>query len=141
MVLQGSAYLTEDVDLLYARDRENVDRIAEMLKDISARLRVEGVPEGLPFAAEGSTIRNGMNFTLMTSIGSVDLFGELPGLGKYDDVIDEADRLQLGEGLEIAVLTPGQLITAKRAAGRPKDLAALPELEAIAEMRARERDS
>ena len=72
----------------------------------------------------------------MTDLGSIDLLGEMTGGGNYEALVSKADTLTLF-GLECRCLSLEQLIAAKRAAGRVKDLEALAELEAIAEERRR----
>jgi hypothetical protein len=60
------------------------------------------------------------------------ILGEVRGIGHYETVIVGSITVELF-GYPFAVMDIGKLITAKRAAGRPKDLVALPELEAIQE--------
>ena len=78
------------------------------------------------------TLERGLNFTLTTSLGDIDLLGEIPGGGGYGDLAAAAIELRVFE-TRCLFLSLAQLIRAKRAAGRPKDLEALAELEAIAE--------
>ncbi|HEV8187032.1 MAG TPA: hypothetical protein VGP83_04740 [Pyrinomonadaceae bacterium] len=129
-VLHGSMLLTNDVDVCYARDSSNLKRLSEALQSVNARLR--NAPEGLPFILDGETLKRGLNFTFSTDIGDLDLLGEVRGIGVYKDVLDGSLTFELF-GYQFAVIDIGKLIVAKRAAGRPKDLVALPELEAIQE--------
>lgn len=76
------------------------------------------------------TLRAGLNFTLTTSLGDIDLFGEIVGGGDYEQLVDDAVAVQL-DGLEFLCLGLQRLIAVKRAAGRPKDLEAIAELEVI----------
>src|SRR5437773_933457 len=78
----GSSALTHDLDVCYARDAANLERLAHALKTVRARLR--GAPEGLPFLLDAQTLRNGLNFTFQTDIGPIDLLGEVAGVGGYD---------------------------------------------------------
>jgi hypothetical protein len=75
---------------------------------------------------------------LTTSLGGLDLLGEITGGGAYDDLVAGSDATEL-LGASVRRLSLRQLITAKRAAGRPKDLVALSELEALMEERDRSR--
>jgi hypothetical protein len=129
-VLHGSMLLTNDVDVCYARDSSNLKRLSEALQSVNARLR--NAPEGLPFILDAETLKRGLNFTFSTDIGDLDLLGEVRGIGVYKDVLDGSLTFELF-GYQFAVIDIGKLIVAKRAAGRPKDLVALPELEAIQE--------
>jgi predicted nucleotidyltransferase len=93
---------------------------------------LRNAPEGLPFILDAETLKRGLNFTFSTDIGDLDLLGEVRGIGVYKDVLDGSLTFELF-GYQFAVIDIGKLIVAKRAAGRPKDLVALPELEAIQE--------
>lgn len=77
-------------------------------------------------------MRKGLNFTLTTEIGTLDLLGEVRGVGFYEDVLAGSVTYELF-GYRFPVIDIAKLIIAKRAAGRPKDLIAIPELEAIQE--------
>jgi hypothetical protein len=84
----------------------------------------------LPFRFDAPTIQRGLNFTLTTDLGDIDLLGEVAGIGGYDVARPNSIRL-LVFGRELAVLDLPTLIRSKRAAGRPKDLEAIAELEAL----------
>ena len=79
-------------------------------------------------------MERGLNFTLVTSLGDIDLLGEIPGGGTYRELAAEAIELHVFES-RCLCLNLAQLIRSKRAAGRPRDLEALAELEAIEEER------
>lgn len=128
--IHGSSLLTTDLDVCYNRNVANLLRLAEALQSVHARLR--NAPAGSPFILDSETLKRGLNFTFTTDIGDLDLLGEVRGIGNYDAVIAGAVKVELF-GYEFAVMDIGKLIAAKRAAGRPKDLLALPELEAIQE--------
>jgi hypothetical protein len=128
--IHGSSLLTNDLDLCYARDGANLMRMAEALQSVQARLR--NAPAGLPFILDAETLKRGLNFTFATDIGDLDLLGEIRGVGDYEAVVAGSVTVELF-GYPFAVMGIGKLILAKRAAGRPKDLLALPELEAIQE--------
>jgi len=73
-VEQGSAYLTLDLDLCYSRKKENLEKLAKALAPFNPSLR--GAPRGLPFQLDERTLRLGLNFTLTTVLGDVDILGE-----------------------------------------------------------------
>ena len=131
MVLRGSGRVTVDVDVCYARNDENLARLARALAPYRPRLR--GAPEGLPFLWDDRTLRSGLNFTMATDLGDVDLLGEVTGLGSFDAVARGATTLEIG-GVQARVLDLDALERSKRAAGRAKDLLDLAE---IAEIRRR----
>lgn len=129
LVLRGSSRLTVDLDVCYARDADNLARLAAALAPLHPRLR--GAPENLPFFWDARTLRSGLNFTLKTDLGDVDLLGEVTGLGGYESVANLATEQEVA-GLRIDVLSLEGLERAKRAAGRVKDLL---DLEEIAELK------
>jgi hypothetical protein len=129
-IAHGSARLTQDLDIVYMRSAANLERLTKALADYKPYLR--GVPAGLPFVWDATTLAQGLNFTLVTSLGDIDLWGEIPGGGAYEDLSEGAIELQVFQ-TRCLCLSRSQLIRAKRAAGRPKDLEALAELEAIEE--------
>lgn len=128
LIARGVQRATEDLDIAYARDRENLERLATALAPIHPSLR--GVPADLPFSLDVASLRSGLNFTLDTDLGPLDLLGEVPGLGTFDHVDAASSELEIA-GLSILVLTVEGLERAKRAAGRPKDLVDLGYLHAL----------
>jgi hypothetical protein len=126
--LHGATALTTNLDICYARSSANLERLATALQSVHARLR--NAPEDIPFILDAETLRRGLNFTFATDVGSLDLLGEVRGVGSYDDVLAGADRFELF-GYQFAVIEIDKLIAAKNAAGRAKDLISVVELEAI----------
>jgi len=124
----GSPRITIDLDVVYARDADNLRRLAAALAPHAPYLR--GAPPGLPFTLDVATLERGLNFTLSTRLGDLDLLGEVAGGGTYDALASNAATVQVF-GIDIAVVTLPTLIRLKRAAGRPKDLEAIAELEAL----------
>jgi hypothetical protein len=127
----GSSYLTYDLDVAYARTRDNLKRLAGALAPYHPHPR--DFPPDLPFVWDAQTIKQGMNFTLTTDLGNIDLLGEVTGLGNYEAVRAQSVVMNLFE-LQCRVLSLDALIVAKRAVGRTKDLLVLPELEALREI-------
>jgi hypothetical protein len=128
--LYGSAILTNDLDICYARNAVNLEKLATALQSVNAKLR--NAPPDLPFLLDADTLRHGLNFTFSTDAGSLDLLGEVAGVGFYPDVIVEAITYELF-GYLFPVIEIKRLILAKRTAGRPKDMIAVAELEALLE--------
>jgi hypothetical protein len=129
-IAHGSARLTADLDIVYRRTPDNLRRLVSALKGFAPYLR--GAPPGLPFRWDEGTIRKGLNFTMTTSLGELDLLGEITGGGGYDELLPYTMVLDLF-GIECRCLSLKRLIDVKRAAGRPKDLEVIAELEAIRE--------
>ena len=87
----GSARLTSDLDIVYRRTTENITRLVLALAPLNPYLR--GAPPGLPFRWSDETIKKGLNFTLVTSLGALDLLGEITGGGGYDDLLPHFNAL------------------------------------------------
>lgn len=132
VLTHGHVRATLDLDVCYARTPENLDRLVDALSPIRPRLR--GAPEGLPFFFDRQTLRNGLNFTLVTDEGELDLLGEVTGVGGYGDLALQADVISV-YGVTIKLMALDDLIRSKAAAGRPKDLLDLEALRALATKR------
>jgi predicted nucleotidyltransferase len=124
-IAHGSARMTLDVDVVYSRSPENILRLADALTRHQPYLR--GAPPGLPFKWDAATITAGLNFTLTTAMGDVDLLADIPGGRTYEDLLNDSMDLQVF-GTTCKVVTLSKLIQLKKAAGRPKDLEAIAEL-------------
>lgn len=126
--IHGSSRLTQDLDIVYQRSPKNVARLVAALKPYHPYLR--GAPPGLPFDWSEDTLQMGLNFTLTTDLGELDLLGDIPGGGMYEGLINQTIEVEVF-GVRCRCLSLDALIRVKRAAGRPKDLEAIAELEAI----------
>jgi predicted nucleotidyltransferase len=130
----GSARLTQDLDVVYRRTPQNIQRLVHCLATQAPYLR--GAPPGLPFRWDAETVTRGLNFTLTTNLGALDLLGEITSGGPYEDLLPDTCELSLF-GLTIRCLALKRLIEVKRAVGRPRDLDAIAELEALLEEKSR----
>ena len=101
--VHGSARLTQDVDVVYARDRSNVERLAAALAPLHPVLR--GAPSGLPFKFDAPTIAAGLNFTLTTDAGALDLLGEISGGGTFETLVRDAMSIEIF-GRQLPLLEP-----------------------------------
>lgn len=126
----GAARVTTGVDVVYSRSEENLGRLATAVAPLDPYLR--GAPPGLPFEWSADTLRAGLNFTLTTTAGPIDLLGEIVGGGGYDDLLPHSTVVHAFDA-DIRLLDLPWLIKVKRAAGRPKDLEVIAELEALQE--------
>jgi predicted nucleotidyltransferase len=133
-VVHGSSRLTQDIDVVYERSKENLKQLVRALADEEPYLR--GAPPGLPFDWSPETLQHGLNFTLQTKIGPIDILGEVTGGGGFHDLIEHTIDVDLF-GVRCRCLDLPALIRTKRAAGRPRDIEAIAELEAIFEERQR----
>ena len=72
-IMHGSAHLTNDLDLCYSRNSDNLQRLALALAPYHPR--PAGFPPGLPFIWDERTLNSGTVFTLDTDLGRIDLIG------------------------------------------------------------------
>ena len=128
----GSAHVTVDLDIVYRRTKENMVHLATALEPLQPYLR--GAPPGLPFRFDVDTIQRGLNFTLTTNAGDLDLLGEATGGGTYDALLSHSQVREV-LGFECRFVNLETLIHLKRAAGRPKDIERIAELEVLQQER------
>lgn len=128
--IHGAVRLTRDLDVVYRRSPENLKRLASALAPHHPYLR--GAPPGLPFELDRETLEAGLNFTLTTDLGFIDLLGEIAGGGAFEDLEPHSMTVD-AFGVQARCLDLPHLIRVKRAAGRPKDLEGIAELEALLE--------
>ncbi|HRP07919.1 MAG TPA: hypothetical protein PLL69_05465 [Gemmatimonadales bacterium] len=131
--VHGSAAVTIDLDICYQPEPGNVRRLATLLARWNAYPR--GVEPGLPFIMDERTMRAAPVLTLVTDEGALDCLDRVAGVGEWDAVRKDSQQVAW-DGLKFRVLTLEALIAAKRAANRPKDRAAVIELEAIRALKA-----
>lgn len=117
-ISHGSNYPSYDVDVIYARDRDNIARLVAALREIGVRLR--GAPADLPFLLDAKTIENGSNFTFLTPYGDFDVLGHADGMPDYEELRAEGPVREI-LGIEVCVASIDHLIAMKRASNRPKD--------------------
>lgn len=127
-VLHGGSVSTKDVDFCYRRTPENLERVARAVEELHPHLR--GAPPDLPFRLDAGTLAMGLNFTLATDVGDLDLLGEVPPIGTYEALAPNAERYELPDGL-VWVIGLDDLIRVKSHVARDRDKAMLPILLAI----------
>ncbi|HEY8656421.1 MAG TPA: hypothetical protein VIN34_06775 [Candidatus Limnocylindria bacterium] len=128
--LHGSTTMTSDLDILYARDRENVRRLAAALARLDARRR--DLPAGVAAPVDAASILNGLNLLLVTRFGDLDCLGETPsGRFTYEQLVVTAERYEIAEDLQVSVVSLEELIRMKRATGRAQDRAEVERLAAL----------
>lgn len=127
-VTHGAPIVTQDIDLCYARDSSNLERLSRALEDAHAYLR--GADPGLSFRLDALTLAKGDAFTFTTDLGSIDIMAIPAGTDGYEDLARTADSFSLF-GHRVLVAAVDDLIRMKRAAGRPKDRMMLEDLGAL----------
>ncbi|MDP9293432.1 MAG: hypothetical protein M3O90_03240 [Actinomycetota bacterium] len=132
-IAHGSPQITQDLDIAYAGDADNLDRLGEALVALGARLR--GVTDDVPFVPDGPTLRHTRVLTLDTPDGPLDLLAEPDASGGYARLRANAIEAAVS-GVTVRIAGLEDLIAMKKAAGRPKDRVYVEELEAIRRLRA-----
>jgi len=129
----GSAYPTYDLDVAYARDPDNLERLARVLRAIGATLR--GAPADLPLQLDAKVLAEGGNFTFDTQYGPLDILPE--GAVAYDRL--RADSVVISvASRQLRVASLDHLIAMKEAAGRTKDKLMAMEYRTLADVQRRQ---
>lgn len=136
-VAHGSMLPTRDVDVTPESSTENLDRLAEALRDLDARVRHPDIPEGLPFACDATSLASAI-FWLTTPYGDLDISFTPAGTAGYPSLIQDAEPIEF-RGVNIQLASLATIVRSKAAANRPKDQRALPVLRELlaAQTRAR----
>jgi hypothetical protein len=132
VAFQGYGRATKDLDITYATDPENLQRLGDVLVALNAKLR--GVMEDVPFVPDARTLARTRLLTLDTDDGGLDLLADPPGAPPYATMRGRADRVEL-DGIVVAVAALDDLLAMKRAAGRPQDLVDIEALEVARRLR------
>jgi predicted nucleotidyltransferase len=128
-VLRGAPVLTADLDLVHRRSIANVGRLLRVLEELDAVYR----HDARRLRPGESHLMSPGHQLLVTTHGDLDCLGTVGDGQSYEDLVDHAPELSLGEGLSVRVIDLRTLIELKEKAGRPKDLATLPVLRATLE--------
>lgn len=128
--LHGSELVTGDMDITPAFGSINLTRLSAALRDLNARIRGADVPEGLPFSHDSRSLADAGIWNLVTDAGDLDISFVPSGTQGFADLARDAIAIDiLGHPTRVASLA--DIIRSKEAAGRPKDLAALPMLRRL----------
>lgn len=128
--LQGSSILTRDVDVVCDFGHENIRRLFEAVKDLHPYHRM--MPGRIPFALGQATSQPFQNIYPATDWGQLDCLGYVKGIDGYGECLKWSEPIEMA-GFTMLTLTLEGILLAKRAMGRPRDLQAIFELEAVRE--------
>lgn len=131
-ILHGAPHITTDADIVPEIGRENLDRLSAALKELNARIRVAGEPEGIPFDRSGESLLRVQTWNLVTDRGNIDITFVPSGTRGYDDLVRDARPIVV-RGIDVPVASLADVIRSKEAAGRDKDRLVLPVLRRILE--------
>jgi hypothetical protein len=129
-VLHGAPHVTTDVDIVPEEGKENLVRLSAALKELGARIRVTGEPEGIPFDHAAESLARVRVWNLTTSLGDLDITFEPSGTRGYEDLRRDVVTLNI-HGVDVPVASLADVIRSKEAADRPRDRAALPALREL----------
>jgi hypothetical protein len=132
MILHGSDRLTRDLDLVFAADEANLEKLGRALVGLRAQLR--DVDEDIPFVPDAATLSKVDLLTLETSVGWLDVHRRPAGAPPYKTLRKRAEWVRF-DGYEILVAAPADLQAMKRAAGRRVDELDLEVLDVIIRLR------
>lgn len=119
-----------DIDVTPASDVENKKRLARALRDLEAKLRTPGLDEPIEITLDERTFTGMVTMTFTTTFGPLDICFVPDGTEGYEDL--KLSALTVTRfGVKIPVASVADITRSKRAAGREKDAAHLPELLAF----------
>ncbi len=129
-VLHGSSLVTRDLDVCALLTPANVEKLRGAFRELNPRHRLSSGRLSFLENPEPGTPLN--NLYLQTDLGPLDLMSSITGVGDYARVAASAIEVELF-GHRVKVISIEDLIAAKEALGRDKDLLAAKELRAILE--------
>ena len=129
-LLHGSTLVTRDLDICALLSRSDVSKLRSSLHDLNPRHRLTS--QKLSFLDTPDPDVDVKNLYLETELGTVDILSSIMGVGDFERVRAAAIEIELF-GRPCRVISLEDLIKAKEALGRDKDLLAAKELRAIRE--------
>jgi hypothetical protein len=127
-VVHGSSTLTRDLDICAWLDESQLGKLRAALIDLNPVHRISTTPWSLfDRPAPGESINH---CYLQTDLGPLDVLSSITGVGGYQRIASQALPIRLGE-LQLKIISLDDLITAKEALGRSKDLLVASELKAL----------
>jgi hypothetical protein len=128
--LHGSAHPTFDIDITPDDSPDNLQRLSAALRELDARVRVEGIPGGLPFDHDAASLARMTVLNLVTKVGDLDIAMHPAGVATFDEWNTGAIDLVV-VGVPVRVASLDTIIRSKEAAGRDKDRITLPLLRVL----------
>lgn len=129
-VLHGSAHVTTDIDITPRTTSGNLERLSTALRELGARIRVAGIPDGLEFDHDGASLARAATWNLTTVYGDLDITCRPDGTEGWEDLHRAAVVVTL-HGVPTSVAALADVVRSKEAADRPKDRIALPGLRRL----------
>lgn len=131
VVAHGSTLMTQDLDILYHVEPENVRRLLSAFEELDAYVYAD--PRRLRFGFDH--LNNRGHHLTETRAGRIDALGSI---GKnsdiyYEHLLDDALDIDVF-GVRIKCISLARLIEVKKELDRPRDRVAVLELEALLEL-------
>lgn len=144
----GAERPTHDVDCLAHRSLANLRRLASAMRELNARLRVEGLSDEeaaeLPVVIDGERLARMEISTWRTDAGDFDVLADMPDRAgrhlRFEELAARANIVRYG-GIDVLVASLEDVIASKEWAARPKDHEALPELRRLRDEAAHDDES
>lgn len=137
-VLHGSAHVTTGVDVVPEEAVRNLERLSAVLKELDARIRVVGEPDGVPFDHSAESLSRVRVWNFQTSKGDLDITFQPSGTHGYEDLRRDVVQMRI-RGFDVPVASLADVIRSKEAAGRERDRAVLPGLRELLARETRDR--
>ncbi len=136
--MHGAVRPTRDFDSLPATSKENLDRLAAAMRELNARLRVEGMTDeesrSLPLPIDAESLARMDISTWRTDAGDLDVLTAIPtregGRARFEELVARSERVEV-DGVVVMVAGLDDIIASKEWADRPKDREALVELREL----------
>ncbi len=136
--MHGATRPTRDFDSLPSTSKENLQRLAGAMRELNARLRVEGMSDdearALPLPIDAESLSRMDISTWRTDAGDLDVLTAIPtrdgGRASYEELAGRAEQVEVA-GVAVSVAALGDIIASKEWADRPKDRVALVELREL----------
>lgn len=140
-VAHGSPLLTEDVDVTPDTSTDNLERLANALRAMDARIRHPDIPEGLPFSSDATSLAAAIFWNLTTPWGDLDISFTPAGTTGYRSLRENSGS-KVFRGVQVQLASLADVVHSKDTANRDKDRRALPVLrELLAQQRAQAKKS
>ena len=107
-------HATVGIDICASSVDENLERLANALRSIEPRLRVEGEPAGVAFDPHPQQLRQLSTLTLLTSHGPVDLCFAPAGFAQGYEALKGGQVLVVVGGVEVPVASLADVVAPPR---------------------------
>jgi hypothetical protein len=129
---------TMDIDFYASPEKINLERLANALEFLDARIRVNDLDEGIVFDRSPEFLGRMQMLNLTCEFGEFDVLFEAAGIRDFSDLEERSLSVLVGR-TETQVASVEDIAQSKRAAGRIKDLKVLQVFEKYLKTRENDR--